>query len=64
MTRLDLLRFSDATKACMNDNRLGLRTRYEGSHLTTTCKNRIEKYHLKIIKDAILKATKLKKKKK
>ena len=66
-TYLDFIlksRFSDATKACMDDGGLGLRTRYEGSNLTTTCKNRIEKYHLKIIKDAILKVTKLKKKKK
>ena len=42
---------------------LSIRTKYEGSHLTTKCKNRVEKYHLKIIKDAILKALKSKKKK-
>ena len=47
---------------------LGIRTKYEdarigGFHLTTKCKNHIEKVHLKIIKDAILKATKSKKKK-
>ena len=37
---------------------LGIRTKYEGSYLTTKCKSHIEKVHLKIIKDAILKATK------
>ena len=47
---------------------LGIRTKYEGARrggcdLTSKCKNHIEKVHLKIIKDAILKATKSKKKK-
>ena len=47
---------------------LGIRTKYEGARrggcdLTTKCKNHIEKVHLKIIKDTILKATKSKKKK-
>ena len=42
---------------------LGIRTKYEGSYLTTKCKSHIEKVHLKIIKDAVLKAAKSKKKK-
>ena len=42
---------------------LGIRTKYEdarrgGCDLTSKCKNHIEKVHLKIIKDAILKAAK------
>jgi len=49
-------------------NILGIQTKYDyarsgGLHLTTKRKNHIEKVHLKIIKDAILKATKSKKKK-
>jgi len=37
---------------------LGIRTRYEGEHLTDECKHHIENVHLEIIKNAILKEIK------
>ena len=37
---------------------LGIRTRYEGDRLTDKCKNHLNKFHLKTIKNAILKPTK------
>ena len=37
---------------------LGIRTRYEGDRLTDKCKSHLNKFHLKTIKNAILKSTK------
>ena len=37
---------------------LGIRTRYDGGDLTDECKDRIEKFHFEIIKNAILKEIK------
>jgi hypothetical protein len=54
---LDFIIKSSYGKSTKGQDVLGIRTRYDGGDLTDECKDRIEKFHLEIIKNAIIKKT-------